>query len=152
MDDVQAKWTYAITSHLGCTRYEFLVAARSEQSWRFIAHSGNDFAINVSANDRAKLGGIGPMWKDVLLKHQECGGFNAIGRIAGGVAGVVGAKGVVNSGFDGVKKAIGKSGLMQGVLSPFGEVEVLDELRDMWTHESKVSTEFTCSVSSLQRC
>ena len=65
-------------------------------------------------------------------------GFNAIGRIAGGVAGVVGAKGVVNSGFDGVKKAIGKSGLMQGVLSPFGEVEVLDELRDMWTHESKV--------------
>jgi hypothetical protein len=364
MDDAQAKWTYAITSHLGCTRYEFLVAARSEQSWRFIAHSGNDFAINVSANDRAKLGGIGPMWKDVLLKHQECGGFhtqvglggqiyadrlwkdipalrqwtqmsgkenrknaqwsakmdedvthayfhyytshfdqpaireafaqipqvcclddhdifdgfgsypeymqqshviknvgrigiemyllfqhhttfeilravsndidlftvsgqgwhfikylgpsvvlvgpdtrsekntnqvmagptyqgifpkvavlppsvqhciwllpvpviyprlesvesvahaaatgkkvvtggfNAIGRIAGGVAGVVGAKGVVNSGFDGVKKAIGKSGLMQGVLSPFGEVEVLDELRDMWTHESKVSHVF----------
>jgi hypothetical protein len=362
MDDNQSKWTYAITSHLGCTRYEFLVAARSEQSWRFIAHSGNDFAINVSANDRAKLGGIGPMWKDVLLKHQECGGFhtqlglggqiyadrlwkdipalrqwtqmsgkenrknapwsakmdedvthayfhyytshfdqpaireafaqiphvcclddhdifdgfgsypeymqqshviknvgrigiemyllfqhhttfeilravsndidlftvtgqgwhfikylgpsvvivgpdtrsekntsqvmagptyqgifpkvavlppsvqhciwllpvpvvyprlesvehvahaaatgkkvvtggfNAIGRIAGGVAGVVGAKGVVNSGFDGVKKAIGKSGLMQGVLSPFGEVEVLDELRDMWTHESKVSS------------
>jgi hypothetical protein len=29
---------------------------------------------------------------------------------------------------------------MQGVLSPFGEVEVLDELRDMWTHESKVSS------------
>lgn len=361
MEDQPAKWTYAITSHLGCTRYEFLVAARHEQSWRFIAHSGNDFAINVSANDRAKLGGISPMWKDVLLKHQECGGFhtqiglggqiyadrlwkdipalrqwtqmsgkenrknaqwtakmdedathayfhyytshfdqpaireafaqiphvcclddhdifdgfgsypeymqqshviknvgrigiemyllfqhhttfeilravsndidlftitgqgwhfvkylgpsvvvvgpdtrsekttsqvlagptyqgifpkvavlppsvqhciwllpvpviyprletmehvasaaatgkkvvtggfNAIGRIAGGVAGVVGAKGVVNSGFDGVKKAIGKSGLMQGVLSPFGEVEVLDELRDMWTHESKVS-------------
>lgn len=360
MEDQPAKWTYAITSHLGCTRYEFLVAARDEQSWRFIAHSGNDFAINVSANDRAKLGGIAPMWKDVLLKHQECGGFhtqvglggqiyadrlwkdisalrqwtqmsgkenrknaqwtakmdedvthayfhyytshfdqpaireafaqiphvcclddhdifdgygsypeymqqshviknvgrigiemyllfqhhttfeilravsndidlftitgqgwhflkyfgpsvvivgpdtrsekttnqvlagptyqgifpkvavlppsvqhciwllpvpliyprleavehvasaaatgkkvvtgsfNAIGRLAGGVAGVVGAKGVVNSGFDGVKKAIGKSGLMQGVLSPFGDVEVLDELRDMWTHESKV--------------
>ena len=76
MEDNQSKWTYAITSHLGCTRYEFLVAARSEQSWRFIAHSGNDFAINVSANDRAKLGGIGPMWKDVLLKHQECGGFH----------------------------------------------------------------------------
>ena len=63
----------------------------------------------------------------------------AHGVAQGGVAGVVGAKGVVNSGFDGVKKAIGKSGLMQGVLSPFGEVEVLDELRDMWTHESKVS-------------
>lgn len=357
-----AKWTYAITSHLGCTRYEFLVAGRYETSWRFVAHSGNDFAMNVSANERSKLGGIPLMWKDVLLKHQECGGFHtqiglggqiyadrlwkdipalkqwtqtsgkenrrnapwsakmdedvthaffhyytshfdqpavreafaqiphvcclddhdifdgfgsypeymqnshvfrAIGRIgiemfllfqhhttheilrnvstdvdlftitgqgwhflkffgpslvvvgpdtrsersttqvlagptyqglfpkvatlpqsvqhclwllpvpiiyprlegveqaanavakgkklatgsfnfagklAGGVAGVVGAKSVVNSGFDGVKKAVGKSGLMQGVLSPFGEIDVLDELRDLWTHESKVRT------------
>jgi hypothetical protein len=59
--------------------------------------------------------------------------------VAGGVAGVVGAKTVVNSGFEGVKKAVGKSGLMQNVLSPFGEVDVLDELRDMWTHETKVS-------------
>lgn len=363
MDDQgPAKWTYAITSHLGCTRYEFLIAGRYETSWRFVAHSGNDFALNVSANERSKLGGIPLMWKDVLLKHQECGGFhtqiglggqiyadrlwkdipalkqwtqmsgkenrknapwspkldedvshaffhyytshfdqpaireafaqipqicclddhdifdgygsypeymqqshvfknlgrigiemyllfqhhttheilrnvsndidlftitgtgwhfvkylgpslvvvgpdtrserntsqvmagptyqglfpkvavlppsvqhciwlfpvpvvyprleaveqmaktvqtgkkfatgafNMGGKLAGGLAGVVGAKGVVNSGFDGVKKAVGKSGLMQGVLSPFGEVEVLDELRDLWTHESKVRT------------
>lgn len=362
-----AKWTYAITSHLGCTRYEFLVAGRYETSWRFIAHSGNDFAINVNANDRAKLGGVPLMWKDVLLKHSDCGGFhvqvglggqiygdrlwkdvaslkhwtqisgkenrrvapwtpkmdedvthaffhyytshfdqpavkeafasiphvcclddhdifdgygsypqqmqesnvfknigrigidmyllfqhhttheilrnvsndidlftitgkgwhflkflgpavvlcgpdtrsersqsqvmagptyqglfpkiatlsnevqhciwlfpvpliyprlesveqmantfatgkkvvtggfNMLGKVAGGVAGVVGAKGVVNSGFDGVKKAIGKSGLMQNVLSPFGEVDMLDELRDLWTHDSKVCL-------SLPRC
>lgn len=357
-----AKWTYAITSHLGCTRYEFLVAGRYETNWRFVAHSGNDFAINVSANERARLGGIALMWKDVLLKHQECGGFHAqlglggqiyadrlwkdipalkqwtqmsgkenrrtapwtpkldedvthayfhyytshfdqtavreafaqiphvcclddhdifdgwgsypeymqssnmfknlgrigiemyllfqhhttheilravsndidlftitgqgwhfvkflgpsvvligpdtraerthaqvlagptyqglfpkvatlppsvqhciwlipvpivyprldaveqvahaattgkrvvtggfnmLGKVAGGVAGVVGAKGMVNSGFEGVKRAVGKSGLMQNVLSPFGEVEMLDELRDLWTHESKVSS------------
>ena len=359
-EDAQAKWTYAITSHLGCTRYEFLVAGRHETSWRFVAHSGNDFALNVSANERSRLGGIQPMWKDVLLKHQECGGFhaqiglggqiyadrlwkevpalrqwiqtsgkenrknsswtpkmdedvshaffhyytshfdqpavreafaqipqicclddhdifdgygsypeymqlsnvfknigrigiemyllfqhhtnheilrnvsndidlftitgqgwhfvkylgpamvivgpdtrserntnqvmagstyqglfpkiavlpqsvqhciwllpvpiiyprleaieqmantvatgkkfvtggfNVAGKVVGGLASVVGAKGVVNSGFDGVKKAVGKTGLMQGVLSPFGEVEVLDELRDLWTHDSKV--------------
>jgi hypothetical protein len=357
-----AKWTYAITSHLGCTRYEFLIAGRQETSWRFVAHSGNDFALNVSANERSRLGGIPMMWKDVLLKHQECGGFHAqiglggqiyadrlwkdipalkqwtqtsgkenrknaawsakldedvthaffhyytshfdqpaireafatipqicclddhdifdgwgsypdymqsshvfrnigrigidmyllfqhhttheilrnvsndidlftitgtgwhfvkylgpgvvvvgpdtrserngnqvlagptyqglfpkiavlppsvqhciwllpvpiiyprlegvesmantvatgkkfvtggfnmAGKVVGGLAGVVGAKGAVQGGFDGVKKAVGKSGLMQGVLSPFGEVEVLDELRDMWTHESKVRT------------
>ena len=355
-----AKWTYAITSHLGCTRYEFLIAGRQETSWRFVAHSGNDFALNVSANERGRLGGIPMMWKDVLLKHQECGGFHAqiglggqiyadrlwkdigalkqwtqtsgkenrknaawsakldedvthaffhyytshfdqpaireafatipqicclddhdifdgwgsypdymqsshvfrnigrigidmyllfqhhttheilrnvsndidlftitgtgwhfikylgpgvvvvgpdtrserngnqvlagptyqglfpkiavlppsvqhciwllpvpiiyprleavesmantvatgkkfvtggfnmAGKVVGGLAGVVGAKGAVQGGFDGVKKAVGKSGLMQGVLSPFGEVEVLDELRDLWTHESKV--------------
>lgn len=359
-----AKWTYAITSHLGCTRYEFLVAGRHETSWRFVAHSGNDFAINVSANDRSKLGGVPLMWKDVLLKHQECGGFHAqiglggqiyadrlwkdiaalkqwtqisgkenrktaqwtakmeedvthayfhyytshfdqpavkeafaqiphvcclddhdifdgygsypeymqeshvfknlgrigiemyllfqhhttheilrnvsndidlftitgkgwhfvkylgpsvvivgpdtrsergerqvmagptyqglfpkvatlppsvqhciwllpvpiiyprlesveqvastvatgkravtggfnmLGKVAGGFAGVVGAKGAVNSGFDGIKKAVGKSGLMSGVLSPFGNIDMLDELRDLWTHESKVSHNF----------
>lgn len=77
MEEQAAKWTYAITSHLGCTRYEFLVAGRYEASWRFIAHSGNDFALNVGANERSRLGGVGLMWKDVLQKHVECGGFHA---------------------------------------------------------------------------
>ncbi|TVY47271.1 Uncharacterized protein LOCC1_G002092 [Lachnellula occidentalis] len=70
------KWTYAITSHLGCTRYEFLVAGRYETNWRFIAHSGNDFAMNTSMTERSKLGGIGFMWKDILQKNVECGGFH----------------------------------------------------------------------------
>lgn len=70
------KWTYAITSHLGCTRYEFLVAGRQETNWRFIAHSGNDFAMNTSMAERSKLGGIGFMWKDILQKNVECGGFH----------------------------------------------------------------------------
>lgn len=72
-----AKWTYAITSHLGCTRYEFLVAGRHETGWRFIAHSGNDFSMSVNANERARLGGIGFMWKDVMQKHIDTGGFHA---------------------------------------------------------------------------
>ncbi|KAH7132038.1 hypothetical protein B0J11DRAFT_214679 [Dendryphion nanum] len=71
-----SKWTYAITSHLGCTRFEFLVAGRHETSWRFIAHSGNDFALNVNVNERNKLGGVGFMWKDILQKNTECGGFH----------------------------------------------------------------------------
>ncbi|KAF2108942.1 hypothetical protein BDV96DRAFT_652183 [Lophiotrema nucula] len=75
-EDHAAKWTYAITSHLGCTRFEFLVAGRHETSWRFIAHSGNDFALNVNANERSKLGGLGLMWKDILQKNAECGGFH----------------------------------------------------------------------------
>ena len=76
MEDATANWTYAITSHLGCTRYEFLVAGRHDTNWRFVAHSGNDFGLNVSTNERARLGGIGYMWKDVLQKHGECGGFH----------------------------------------------------------------------------
>lgn len=71
-----ATWTYAVTSHLGCTRYEFLVAGKHETNWRFIAVSGNDFAINTSANERARLGGVGYMWKDIMQKHAECGGFH----------------------------------------------------------------------------
>ncbi|KAH8737545.1 hypothetical protein BGZ61DRAFT_470966 [Ilyonectria robusta] len=74
-EDTQ-RWTYAVTSHLGCTRYEFVVAGRQETSWRFIAHSGNDFAAGTSQNERAKLGGVGFMWKDVLQKNVECGGFH----------------------------------------------------------------------------
>lgn len=77
MDDSgPAKWTYAITSHLGCTRYEFLVAGRHETNWRFIATSGNDFSINVNANERARVGGVGFMWKDIMQKHTEIGGFH----------------------------------------------------------------------------
>ena len=75
-EEGSSKWTYAITSHLGCTRYEFLVAGRHESNWRFIATSGNDFSLNVNANERAKLGGIGYMWKDIMQKHVECGGFH----------------------------------------------------------------------------
>ncbi|KAI9832376.1 MAG: hypothetical protein M1819_004364 [Sarea resinae] len=78
MEDAgSAKWTYAITSHLGCTRYEFVVAGRHETNWRFIAHSGNDFSLNVNANERQRVGGIGFMWKDIMQKHMECGGFHA---------------------------------------------------------------------------
>lgn len=73
-----AKWTYAITSHLGCTRYEFVVAGRDDASWRFVATSGNDFDLNVSQNERARLGGIGFMWKDIMTKHAECNGFHAL--------------------------------------------------------------------------
>lgn len=71
-----AKWTYAITSHLGCTRYEFLVAGRYETNWRFVTTSGNDFSLNVNANERARLGGVGVMWKDIMQKHTEIGGFH----------------------------------------------------------------------------
>ncbi|KAK2788288.1 hypothetical protein FQN53_003822 [Emmonsiellopsis sp. PD_33] len=77
MEDHPAKWTYAITSHLGCTRYEFLVAGQHESNWRFIATSGNDFSLSVSANERARLGGVGYMWKDIMQKHVDCGGFHA---------------------------------------------------------------------------
>ncbi|KAI1184662.1 hypothetical protein F5B17DRAFT_411134 [Nemania serpens] len=76
MTDATERWTYAVTSHLGCTRYEFVVAGRSETGWRFVAHSGNDFAASTSQNERSKLGGFGFMWKDVLQKNLDCGGFH----------------------------------------------------------------------------
>ncbi|PSR81684.1 hypothetical protein BD289DRAFT_484269 [Coniella lustricola] len=76
-DGGSERWTYAVTSHLGCTRYEFVVAGRYENGWRFVAHSGNDFSVSTSQNERAKVGGPGLLWKDVLQKNVECGGFHA---------------------------------------------------------------------------
>ncbi|KAL9096183.1 MAG: hypothetical protein Q9165_001706 [Trypethelium subeluteriae] len=82
-------------------------------------------------------------------KKAVTGTFNALSRVTSGVAGIVGAKGVVGEGFNSVKKAVGKSGLMSGILSPFGEIDILDELRDQWTHESK-DLERTYLVRTLQ--
>lgn len=82
-------------------------------------------------------------------KRAVTGTFNTIGKITGGVAGIVGAKGVVNDGFSSLKKAVGKSGLMSNVLSPFGELDIMDELRDQWTHESK-DLERTYFIRTLQ--
>lgn len=73
-------------------------------------------------------------------KKAVTGAYNVLGKVTSSVAGVVGAKGAVGSGFDSVKRAVGKSGLMGGILNPFGDIDVLDELKDMWTHESKVSS------------
>lgn len=71
-------------------------------------------------------------------KKVVTGSFNALGKVAGGVASVVGAKGVVTGAFGEVKRAVGKGGLMSAVLSPFGEVGGVEAVRDMWFHESKV--------------
>lgn len=77
--------------------------------------------------------------------------FNALGRVTAGVAGLAGsgAKSVVGEGFSSIKKAVGKSGLMANVLSPFGELDILDEFRDAWTHESK-DLERTYFIRTLQ--
>lgn len=70
-------------------------------------------------------------------KKAVTGAYNVFGKVTSSVAGVVGAKGAVGAGFDSVKRAVGKSGLMGGILNPFGDIDVLDEMKDQWTHESK---------------
>ncbi|KAF2876252.1 hypothetical protein BDV95DRAFT_602257 [Massariosphaeria phaeospora] len=82
-------------------------------------------------------------------KKAVTGTFNMLGKVTSSVAGVVGAKSVVGDGFSSVKRAIGKSGLMSSVLSPFGDIDILDELRDQWTHESK-DLERTYLIRTLQ--
>lgn len=72
-------------------------------------------------------------------KKAVTGTYNLLGKVTSSVAGVVGARSVVASGFDHAKRAVGKSGLMGGILNPFGDIDIFDELRDQWTHESKVS-------------
>lgn len=82
-------------------------------------------------------------------KRAATGAFNLVGKVAGGVAGVVGAKQIVNEGFNSVKKNLGKTGLMSGMVSIFGDVDIVDDLRDHWTHESK-DLERTYLIRTLQ--
>lgn len=82
-------------------------------------------------------------------KKAVTGTYNLLGKVTSSVAGVVGGKEVVASGFSSVKKAVGKSGLMGGVLNTFGDIDIADELRDMWTHESK-DLERTYLIRTLQ--
>ncbi|KAI5308667.1 hypothetical protein KEM55_005146, partial [Ascosphaera atra] len=65
------------------------------------------------------------------------GTYNVLGKVTSSVAGIVGVKEVVESGFDNVKKAVGKTGLMEGLIDPFGRLNLLGQLHDQWTHGSK---------------
>lgn len=82
MEEMPEMWTYAISTPLGCTRFEYLVAGRYERNWRFIGHSCNEFSLGVKPEERVKMGGHGFMWKDLMSKHLDCGGFHA--QIGGG--------------------------------------------------------------------
>ncbi len=75
--------------------------------------------------------------------------YNILGKVTSSVAGVVGGKEMVQQGFKEVKKAVGKSGLMGNVLNQFGEVDIAEELKDLWTHESK-DLERTYLIRTLQ--
>jgi PhoD-like phosphatase len=76
-------------------------------------------------------------------------GYNVLGKVTSSVAGIVGGKDVVASGFTQVKKAVGKGGLMGNVLNQFGELDLSEVLKDMWTHESK-DLERTYFIRTLQ--
>lgn len=75
--------------------------------------------------------------------------YNLLGKATSSVAGIIGGKEVVSQGFTQVKKAVGKTGLMGNVLNQFGDFELADELRDLWTHESK-DLERTYFIRTLQ--
>lgn len=75
--------------------------------------------------------------------------YNILGKVTSSVAGVVGQKDMVAQGFTHVKKAVGKTGLMGNVLNQFGELDIQEVLKDMWTHETK-DIERTYFIRTLQ--
>lgn len=75
--------------------------------------------------------------------------YNVLGKVTSSVAGVVGGKEVVQSGFTHVKRAVGKGGLMGTVLNQFGEIDFGEVIKDMWTHSSK-DLERTYLIRTLQ--
>lgn len=75
--------------------------------------------------------------------------YNILGKATSSVAGIIGGKEVVQQGFSQVKKAVGKTGLMGNVLNQFGEFDIAEELKDLWTHETK-DLERTYLIRTLQ--
>lgn len=75
--------------------------------------------------------------------------YNILGKVTSSVAGVVGGKEAVQQGFSHVKKAVGKSGLMGNVLNQFGDLDLAEVLKDLWTHSSK-DLERTYFIRTLQ--
>lgn len=75
--------------------------------------------------------------------------YNILGKVTSSVAGVVGGKEMVSQGFSQVKKAVGKTGLMGNVLNQFGELDIQEVLKDMWTHDTK-DLERTYFIRTLQ--
>jgi hypothetical protein len=75
--------------------------------------------------------------------------YNILGKVTSSVAGVVGQKDMVAQGFTHVKKAVGKTGLMGNVLNQFGELDIQEVLKDLWTHDTK-DLERTYFIRTLQ--
>jgi PhoD related phosphatase len=75
----EQKWTYAVTTQQTQT-WEFTVAGK-DQAWRFIAWSCGDFSAAVKKEERDKLG-FETMWKNVMERYGQEGGFHA--QLGGG--------------------------------------------------------------------
>ncbi|KND03116.1 uncharacterized protein SPPG_02177 [Spizellomyces punctatus DAOM BR117] len=100
-------------------------------------------------------------------KRSANNAVNEIGKGLGSVAGSAGrllgkvglkvdaqqweaeTKGTIDDVLGNVKKGLGKSGLMSGVISQFGEVDLLDDLIDHWTHPNH-TPERTALITRLQ--
>lgn len=63
-----------------------------------------------------------------VAKKGVTGAFNLLGKAVTSVTPAGSATQSTHSAFDNVKKALGKSGLMSGVVSKFGEVDLLGML------------------------
>ena len=82
-------------------------------------------------------------------KKAVTGAYNLLGKATSSAAGVFGAKAAVAEGFTTAKRAVGKTGALSSILNPFGDIEIADEIRDSWTHDSK-DLERTYLIRTLQ--
>ncbi|KAI9009794.1 hypothetical protein BC832DRAFT_552498 [Gaertneriomyces semiglobifer] len=65
-------WTYTISID-PTVSHQFFVAPANNPHWRFLFASCNGFSASVTPEVRAKLGGVGALWKDVLELHRTPG-------------------------------------------------------------------------------
>ena len=51
--------------------YSFYVASVNDPSWNWAFHSCNGWSSGVPLETREKMGGLAPLWRDLLTKHAE---------------------------------------------------------------------------------
>lgn len=81
MGPVPVVWSYSIDVDPSQI-FNFHVAAANDKEWKFAFFSCNGFSTSVSPEERAKLGGVGALWNDVLNVHKKPG--NAFHVMLGG--------------------------------------------------------------------
>ncbi|KAJ3406608.1 hypothetical protein HDV05_005908 [Chytridiales sp. JEL 0842] len=73
------------------------------------------------------------------VKNTMSKGLGKLGGVLGGITKSAAVQNFVDTQVNNLKKGLGKSGMMEGMLNGFGEPELLDDLCDHWTHPNHMA-------------
>ena len=73
----EQKFTYHI-SYNPAIQFTFYVPASDNPSWKWAFYSCNGFSLNVPDERRKEMGGVTPLWRDMMYQHTAVSPFHAM--------------------------------------------------------------------------